>query len=98
MNMKKFLCVGTLVGTAAYPAVAGETATPTITDYTYQSSATNSAQLAQEIPCNYVRKNLNGSWTFPGTVIMSGMTMQNTTMGGGKEATILDARCGAHTK
>jgi hypothetical protein len=60
----------------------------------YVSHATSSTELAGEIPCSMFKRNADGSWLIKGTVIMSGMTMTNTSFGGGRESQIFESRCG----
>ena len=88
-----------MFASASWPAgfllliAASASAEPQSSPYVYNSTATNSADLAKEIPCKYVRRNADGSWTFPGTVNMGSVQMSDTTMGRGNEAEILERRC-----
>ena len=60
----------------------------------YTSTASTSVELVSSVPCDRVRHNADGSWTMLGTVVMSGITMTNTSFKGGREGPILASRCG----
>jgi hypothetical protein len=84
----------------AQMTAAPQTAPPGTVPPPYASNATSSTDLVSEVPCDRVRHNPDGSWTFPGTVTMAGgaVDMTNTTFKGSKEGMTLDARCGAQEK
>ena len=85
---------------SAQMTAAPQTASPGTVPPPYASKATSSTELASEVPCDRVRHNPDGSWTFPGTVTMGGgaIDMTNTTFKGGQEKMTLNARCGAQEK
>lgn len=60
----------------------------------YVSHATNSVDLAAEIPCSMVRRNPDGSWLIAGTVMMSGIQMSDVSFGHGRESDVFESRCG----
>ena len=60
----------------------------------YVSHATNSVDLAAEVPCSMAKRNPDGSWTIEGTVMMSGIQMSDVSFGHGHESDVFESRCG----
>jgi hypothetical protein len=85
------------VSTVAFALIGPASAqTPAATSNPKDPSTwTSSVDLATYLPCSQWRRNPDGSWTIPGTVHLGGSEMTDTTFGRGREAEILDKRCGS---
>lgn len=88
MSYKHFIMLIALLPVCAF-AAGGDASD------VYRSPATNSMDMVRTIPCQYARRNADGSWTFPGTIYLGGAQMTGVTFGAGKETVVLDRRCGA---
>ena len=93
-----FLAAAVILSSTATVSMAQQPTPMAAPSQPYVPTATSSVDLMRTIPCDRVRRNTDGSWTIPGTVVMGGMRMTDDTFKGGQEQTILDGRCMPDTK